>query len=966
MSTQDTDSKYAMNSPSSSWAYTKYLLLSLLLSTLSLAQVPDLTNGGVIRTDDPTRWTLGPTGLKGWMYSNKHSDLARQIAITEVENGSPASGRINIADVIIGLGNTNFSSDARIALAQAIQDAEAGANNGILKLKIWRNGTIITKDIPLQVIGAYSTTAPFNCPKSNLIFEKGCEKIFQAGLTYSHTPNSYNALCLLASGKQQYMPALAAYASTVSNYVSTGNQTWNYAQALIFLSEYKLATNDLSLLPGLTRMALELAKGQSDVGTWGHGFANKFGMPSGYGTLNMAGTQAALGLALAKVAGVNHPEVNTAIDKASDFFSKYYKRGSVTYGDHVPWTEHSTNGKTAVTAMFYDILRDSKHTEFFAKMTAAGYQEIDITYSTNYFRHLWNMMAQSRCGTEMTIACWKKQSWYYDLARKWDGTFDYQPGAKETAEYFTQTTGWNNTGSFLLTYAIPLKSLYITGKIPSSFNPLNSTQVAEVIKAGQGYFDNVISDPGHYSKRTDQELLNNLSSWSPILHLRSAKEIKRRSANLYPQILTLLNSPAEDTKLGAIVAASIANGSDAQKQQAIAKFQSFLTDPSLPVRVTAIKALREIGPLAKIAIPDLIARLRIPTNPAADPMGIEHRAISDALFSRNHAETQGLITRRDAMLNDVDRASLWEAIEIGIKNDHGFTRAHYHHMFNELSLNELSPVHSAIKEGITNTAQTGVVGVSTFKLEGIKMLTNNLVDDGMDLIVDYARFQRKHASERRLPLVMDELKKYGIHAKRLIPQLEVLADYFFNEEHLEEEFPHKPLSHGKAAYVRETIEFIKNTTLNPTLLTLDRPGDRQYTDWITNYTMPATSRGSEMDPDADGKSNLMEQFLGTTPNIADNPKSLNLVLVPTAGNNRRYQATHHEGATLTSDISAKYQWSADLTNYQDAGITRNGTSVSFTKQLNTPSPGLTTVTINVNGTIPPNLFVRLKIKQNTP
>lgn len=900
------------------------------------------------------------------MYSNKHSDLARQIAITEVENGSPASGKINTADVIIGIGNTNFSSDARIALAQAIQSAEAGNNNGILTLKVWRNGTTFTRDIPLEIIGAYSATAPFNCPKSNHIFQKGCEKIFQEGLTHPHTPNSYNALCLLASGKQQYMPAIAAYASTVSNYVSTGNQTWNYAQAIIFLSEYKLATNDQSVLPGLTRMALEVARGQSDGGTWGHGFANKFGMPSGYGTLNMAGTQAALALAISKAAGVNHPEVDTAIDKSSDFFSKYYKRGSVTYGDHVPWTDHSTNGKTAATAMFFDILQDSKHTEFFAKMTAAGYQEIDITYSTNYFRHLWSMMAQSRCGTEMTIACWKKQSWYLDLARKWDGTFDYQPGAKETAEYFTQTTHWSNTGSFLLSYAIPLKSLYITGKIPSSFPPLNSTEVADVIRAGQGYFDNVISDPGHYSKRSDQELLNNLSSWSPILHLRSANELKRRSANVYPQILNLLNSPDEDTKLGAIVAASKVNGSNAQKQQAIAKFRTFLTDPSLPVRATAITGLKEIGSLAKVAVSDLIARLRIPSDPAIDPMGIEHRAISDALFSRNWGQAQGLITRRDAMLNDVDRTELWEAIQIGIKTTHGFTRAHYQHMFNELSLNELGPVHGVIKEGITNTAQTGVVGVSTYKLAGIKMLTDNLVDDGMDLIVDYARFQRKHGSEKRLPQVMDDLKKYGIHAKRLIPQLEALADYFFNEEHLEEEFPHKPLSHGKAAYVRETIEFIKNTTLNPPLLTLDRPGDRQYTDWITNYTMPATSRGLDMDPDSDGKSNLMEQFLGTTPNIADDPKSLNLVLVPTAGNNRRYQATHHEGSTLTSDITAKYQWSADLKNYQDEGVTRNATSVSFTKQLNTPSQGMTTVIINVNGTIPANLFVRLLINKNTP
>ena len=147
-----------------------------MLSSSLTAQVPDLTAGGV--PTDASHINLGPTGMKGWLYhEDTDSSLARQILVTSVEVGSPADGILAVNDVILGVDGTGatpvaFSSDARIALGMAIGDAEAN-NPAILKVLRWRAGVTETVSITLQNLGAYSATAPYNCPKSAAILEMG-------------------------------------------------------------------------------------------------------------------------------------------------------------------------------------------------------------------------------------------------------------------------------------------------------------------------------------------------------------------------------------------------------------------------------------------------------------------------------------------------------------------------------------------------------------------------------------------------------------------------------------------------------------------------------------------------------------------------------------------------------------------------------------------------------------------------
>ena len=151
-------------------------LLGVLAAVRATAQVPDLTAGGTPTSSQYTN--LGPTGLRGWMYhSGTNTGSSRQILITSVAAGSPADGLFAVDDVILGADGTgatatHFTSDARKSMGWAIADAEA-RDPATLSLLRWRAGTTTPVTLTLQTLGAYSATAPYNCPKSAAILELG-------------------------------------------------------------------------------------------------------------------------------------------------------------------------------------------------------------------------------------------------------------------------------------------------------------------------------------------------------------------------------------------------------------------------------------------------------------------------------------------------------------------------------------------------------------------------------------------------------------------------------------------------------------------------------------------------------------------------------------------------------------------------------------------------------------------------
>jgi hypothetical protein len=307
--------------------------------------VPDFTKGDAIPAKAKHDWNLGPTGLRGWIFCDKMVTTdARQISITKVEKGSPADGVFLVGDVILGVGGKPFTYDPRTEFGKALTAAESEAGGGKLAVTRWRAGKAEVVVVKLPVLGSYSSTAPFDCAKSKRILEQGCkalaEKMAKSSQQEDPIVRSFNALALLASGDPAYLPLIKKEAQWAADYSADAMQTWYYGYVMMLLSEYVMATGDESVMPGLRRLALEAANGQSAVGSWGHKFALPDGRLGGYGMMNPPGVPLTISLVMARAARVKDPALDRAIELSARLLRFYIGKGAIPYGDHHPWIEN--------------------------------------------------------------------------------------------------------------------------------------------------------------------------------------------------------------------------------------------------------------------------------------------------------------------------------------------------------------------------------------------------------------------------------------------------------------------------------------------------------------------------------------------------------------------------------------------------------------------------------------------------
>lgn len=129
-------------------------------------QTGKLKAGFVLPKNTMHDWNLGATGMRGWMCCDKLvTSVARQLSVTKIEANSPADGVIAVGDLILGVGGKEFSVDPRTELGQSLTAAETEAGDGKLVLTRWRAGKTDKVTLKLPVLGSYSATAPFDCPK---------------------------------------------------------------------------------------------------------------------------------------------------------------------------------------------------------------------------------------------------------------------------------------------------------------------------------------------------------------------------------------------------------------------------------------------------------------------------------------------------------------------------------------------------------------------------------------------------------------------------------------------------------------------------------------------------------------------------------------------------------------------------------------------------------------------------------
>jgi hypothetical protein len=743
----------------------------------TLAPPPDLTKGG--DTGASHDWTLGPTGARGWLFSRGLDTTdARQIRITKIEAGSPADGVLAIDDVILGINGKPFASDARRAFAEAVTEAEQDASQGHLKLLCWRKGGQLAVTVPLQVMGSYTETSPFACPKAQRLMEQGCRAIMKSGIDSgkARIPGNINALALLASGNPEYLDAVKAYAHKVGPpdlklKMEEGMYAWSWGYDNLFLTEYYLATKDESVLPAIRELTVKIATGQGYTGTWGHGMrvAGNNGTLGGYGAINQAGLICWMSLVLGQKCGITDPVVQAAVAKSQKFFGFYVGKGSIPYGDHPPYSLlHDDNGKSASAAVSFDLLGDAGPTKFFSRLATAAYGEKEYGHTGNYFSFLWGALGANRAGPEAVTAYMKELRWYYDLARRWDGKAIYQGKAGEptggSAEH--QYGGWDMTGLFVLHHALPLKKLYITGRDARADAPLTGTELQEVLDYGKGFTYGPADFA--YASMSHEALLKALGSWSPVVRQRAARALSKRPDDVVPQLIPMLESGDLNARYGACLALQYLEG---RATPATAALTRQLAAKDMWLRTRAAFALTGIGQPARKAVPEML-KLAQKVDPD-DSRNMEAKYLSFALFRAlyvdNVPRTKGLLVDS---LDGIDRELLYPTIRHLLASDDGLTGYAMLSIFKTLSTEELKFLLPEIVKVASETPPSGEMFAQEIRVAAFKFMAKNKLPEGLPAFIEYFKTQNGWGCKttQLLPL----LREYGPAARAILPQLKQL------------------------------------------------------------------------------------------------------------------------------------------------------------------------------------------------
>ena len=736
---------------------------------------PDFLKGDPIPAGAIHDWNLGATGCRGWMFSDKRSTTdARQIRITEVAKGSPADGVLAVGDVLLGVAGKPFAHDPRTEFGKALTTAESEAGGGKLPLLRWRDGKTEEVLVKLPVLGTYSATAPYACPKSRRILEQGCEALAKSVADPSYKANpivrSLNALALLASGNPRYLPLVKKEAEWASGYSADAMATWYYGYVIMLLAEYQLATGDDSVMPGLRRLAMEAANGQSIVGSWGHRFAGPDGRLVGYGMMNAPGVPLTISLVMARAAGVDDPKISQAIERSARLLRFYAGKGCVPYGDHAPWIKaHDDNGKNGMAAVLFNLIDEPEKAEYFSRMSVASHgAERDEGHTGNFCNILWSMPGVAQSGPQASGA-WMTEfgAWYYDLARRWDGSFRHQ-GPPEMAN--DKYAGWDSSGGYLLAYAMPLKKIWLTGKRPGKVPQLDAATAQQLILDGRGWSH---KDPfSAYDKLGGDQLFECLGSWSPIVRERAAVALARRDGTPVPALVKLLDSPRLEFRLGACQALAQLK---AKAAPAVPALRQTLRADDLWLRIQAADALAAIGAAALPALPDLLGMLAEgPTK--EDPRNMQQRYLSFALFDKRG----GLLGRS---LDGVDRELLYQAVCAGLQNEDGRARGSYLTVYENLTDDEIKPLLPSILRAVVEPAPSGIMFADGIRMGSLRILVKHRVPEGVGACVAWVRTQNHWHSADRTPELMKILLEYGPAAKPAIPELRKIADDLGTDPH---------------------------------------------------------------------------------------------------------------------------------------------------------------------------------------
>jgi hypothetical protein len=698
--------------------------------------------------------TLGPTGMWGQIYSQSMnrgaSRDARQILVTRVDAGSPADGKINVGDVILGVSGKAFDRDARKALAAAIEKAEE--TNGNLSLKVWREGKTADATLQLKVMGAFDPNNPFNCAYTDAVIDQMAAHALKAKLPpekrsskediTSFMPPMY-ALGMLATGKEELMPKVRALAHWLSIDQKTGEpitfdvspegkRVWHTSYRLIFLSEYYLATGDKKVLPAIETLAVGGAKGQSGAGTYGHRFSSRkpdgsyHGPLLGYGAINNAALSMTTGLLLAKKCGIDHPVVNGSIARGKRFFDFFVEHGGIPYGDHWAGSHYfENNGTSGLTAILYGFLGDDRGQRFFSSMAvAASPTGREEGHQGCYWSYLWSNLGAARSGQEGLNASFLETRYLHTLERGWNGQVMDQSNIGPTK--YNKGRG-DVTGERLLMMSLGRKKVHFAGKDMVVNKPLTGKVLAEALEGGRLIYHKELR-----SKLSEEDIFRLLRHELPPVRITAATAMQEQKLKRVDRLIEMINDDNRYARYGALSALAKAGWNSKEAVDAILK--RILQDEDILFRYFAVDALKsgkgkDFG-LHGAAGPSVPVLLKLASKPAPnDPRGHLTWHIAEALFYYKND-----LFKSYTIQSAEDETLLVESVRQFLLNENGRARSSV--PLEALTEKQLSSLWDTILLTTRENAPSGIMFSKGVRTKGLEVLAKYRIKEGLDVMIE--------------------------------------------------------------------------------------------------------------------------------------------------------------------------------------------------------------------------------------
>jgi len=472
------------------------------------------------------------------------------------------------------------------------------------------DGVHLNVTLQLKVMGTYSETSPWDCPVAEKIREDAW-KVIAAKFTPDARGRSRGSwpgvLALVASGKPEYRELARdwVHSQKVCRDMDAkvvlkpgGFLSWHRGFGSLELAIYYDATGDDFVLPELRYRAIETAMGQNGGGSWGHTFSfpssngGKLHMHNpGYGALNAAGTRCFFLVALARKAGIEHPEIDAAIERASRFFGTYVDKGCVPYGYHSPYPSDDSNGKNYGAAYAFYVQGKTYEAKYFAmhsnhaSFTRRGGHGSPVLW-------YYSPLSANISGPRGTMATMRNMRWFYTLARRHDGSFVMQGEQAGIGGKGTRSP----TATTLLHYCAPLKQLVTTGKDADETCWFTDEEYDELLVSARKQ----ISDPillerigKPWQERGTDELIDMLDHFYPNMRRGLARELAKRFAageeGIVQRAVSLLKSDEARMRDGACKTLS-ACGADVVLSH-LSKVVALLKDDAEFVRMTAASTI---------------------------------------------------------------------------------------------------------------------------------------------------------------------------------------------------------------------------------------------------------------------------------------------------------------------------------------------------------------------------------------